>query len=134
MKKIVVVDDSSTVTSIYRNKLLLEGFEVHVAADGQAALFTISQVKPDLVLLDLGLPKMSGIEVLRRLRGNPSFQKLPVIILSGALSSDLVTQVWQAGATQLLMKSLRTPKEVVEAVRRALAETPIRSAEEAPVQ
>ena len=134
MKKIVVVDDSSTVTSIYRNKLLLEGFEVHVAADGQAALFTISQVKPDLVLLDLALPKISGLEVLRRLRGNPSFQTLPVIVLSGALSSDLITQVWQAGATQLLMKSVRTPKEVIEAVHHALAETPIRSADEAPVQ
>jgi two-component system response regulator VicR len=62
MKKIVVVDDQPVLASIYRAKFLAEGFNVDVAADGEAALELIERVKPDVVLLDLMLPKIKGID------------------------------------------------------------------------
>lgn len=96
-KNIVVVEDNQIVAAIYRAKLQAEGFGVEVAADGQAGLEMIERARPDLVLPDLFLPKLSGIEVLDRLRAQTDFQTLPVIVFS---SSYVSNEAWEAGATR----------------------------------
>src|SRR5437870_7045652 len=84
MKKIVVVDDQPVLTGIYKAKFSTEGFNVEVASDGEQALDVIKRTEPDLVLLDLMLPKISGIEVLKQLRANRTFEAMPVVVFSNA--------------------------------------------------
>jgi CheY-like chemotaxis protein len=121
MKKILVVEDNQIVAGVYRAKLQAEGFQVEVAVDGQAGMDMIERTHPDLVLLDLIMPKMTGVEILTRLRAQTAFQTLPVIVFSSSYVSD---EAWQAGATQVLNKASHSPKQVVEEVRRALAAIP----------
>lgn len=118
MKKIVVVEDNQVVASVYRAKLQAEGFQVEVASDGEAELELIKRTAPDLVLLDLVLPKLGGVEILKYLRGQTEFRFLPVIVFSSSYVSD---EAWQAGATQVLNKATHRPKQVVDEVKNLLA-------------
>lgn len=117
MKKIVIIEDHPVLVSIYRNKFIAEGFQVEIASDGESGLELIKRIKPNLVVLDLAMPKINGIEVLKRLRANPLFQALPVIIFSDSAWQE---QAWKEGATVVLSKSTNSPTQVVEAVRNAL--------------
>lgn len=120
-KKIVIIEDSNFIVSVYRSKLQGEGYDVHVGADGETGLALIGKVKPDMVVLDLGLPKMSGYEVLTHLRGHQEFAALPVLVLSGAYSGAAVDAAWQAGATAVMCKAGSTPNKVVETIRATMA-------------
>jgi CheY-like chemotaxis protein len=125
MKKIVVVDDQAVLTSIYKAKFSAEGFHVETASDGEEALAVIKRIRPDLVVLDLMLPKINGIEVLKTLRANPAFQATPVIVFSNAAKPGTVEDAWSAGATIVLSKSNTSPKQLVESVQNALAESSV---------
>jgi CheY-like chemotaxis protein len=117
MKTIVIIEDHPVLISIYRNKFVAEGFQVEIASDGESGLELINRIKPNLVVLDLALPKVNGIEVLKRLRANPLFRALPIIVFS---DSAWQKQAWKEGATMVLSKSGHTPSEVVESVRNLL--------------
>ena len=121
MKKIVVVDDQAVLTSIYRAKFSAEGFQVAVAADGEQALDVIKRTRPDLVLLDLMLPKISGLEVLKQLRAHSDFKTTPIVVFSNAAQPTTVEDAWAAGATLVLSKSSTSPKQLVESVQSVLA-------------
>src|SRR5258708_7600791 len=109
MPKIIVIEDQKVLATVYRNKFIAEGYQVEVAADGEAGLALINSSKPDLVILDLMLPRMNGIEVLKKVRANPLFQSLPVIIFSNASLPGMVEEAWTAGATMVLSKSSHSP-------------------------
>ena len=121
MKKIVVVDDQPVLASIYKTKFSAEGFHVEVASDGEQALEVIKRTKPDLVLLDLMLPKINGIEVLKQLRAIPTFKATPIVVFSNTARPNTVEDAWTAGATTVLSKSNTSPKQLVESVQKALA-------------
>jgi CheY-like chemotaxis protein len=120
-KRIVIIEDSGVIVSIYRNKLQGEGYEIHVGSDGDVGLDLVDRLNPDLVVLDLGLPKVPGIEVLLRIRAQEKFEDLPVLVLSGSYGGQVVQQAWEAGATQVLSKSTDTPNRVVQLIRSTLA-------------
>ncbi len=120
MRKIVIVDDQPVLASIYRSKFAAEGFHVDVATDGEAALEVIQRVRPDLVLLDLMLPKINGIEVLKRLRAHESFKTLPIVVFSSSAQPKIVEAAWGAGASMVLSKSSTSPKQLVESAIAAL--------------
>src|SRR5882762_8920993 len=117
MKRIVIIEDHPVLISIYRNKFIAEGFQVEIASDGQSGLEWINRIKPDLVVLDLAMQKMNGIQVLKQLRANPLFKNLPLVVFS---DSAWQQQAWKEGATMVLSKSGHTPTEVVESVRNLL--------------
>ncbi len=121
MKKIVLVDDQPVLTSIYRSKFSAEGFQVGIAADGEQALEVIKRTRPDIVLLDLMLPRVSGLEVLKQLRALPDFKTMPVVVFSNAAKPGTVEDAWAAGATLVLSKSNTSPTKLVETVRGVLA-------------
>src|SRR5207245_36092 len=121
MKKILIIEDDQIVANIYRNKFSLEGFQVEIANDGHLGLELVRSFRPDAVLLDLMLPKLTGIELMKKIRSEPAFEKLPVIVFSNTYLSNLVQDAWKAGATKCLSKSNCTPKQVIEAVRGLLA-------------
>ncbi len=120
MKKILIIEDDQLVANIYRNKFLLEDFRVETALDGLAGLELARTFRPDVVILDLMLPKMTGVELLKQLRSEPESEKLPVIVFSNTYLTNMVQEAWKAGATKCLSKASSTPKQLIETVRSLL--------------
>jgi len=118
--KILIIEDDQLVANIYRNKFALEGFQAETAPDGDVGLELVRSFRPDVVLLDLVLPRVTGLEVMRRLRAEKEFEGLPVIVFSNTYLSNMVQEAWKAGATKCLSKASCTPKQVIEAVRSTL--------------
>src|SRR3989442_7851889 len=121
MKKILIVEDDQIVANIYRNKFSLEGFEVEVANNGLTGLDLAQTFQPDAVILDLMLPKMTGVDFMKKIRAQEGFQKLPVIVFSNTYLTNMVQEAWKAGATKCLSKANCTPKQVIEVVRGQLS-------------
>lgn len=120
MSKILIIEDDQIVANIYRNKFALEGFQAETALDGEIGLQLLQTFQPDAVLLDLVLPRVTGLEVMRKLRAQKEFEELPVIVFSNTYLSSMVQEAWKAGATKCLSKASCTPKQVIEAVRSTL--------------
>jgi two-component system response regulator (stage 0 sporulation protein F) len=115
MKKVLVVDDEESIRELYRADLTDEGYEVELAADGRKALLGLDSFRPDLVTLDIKLPDIDGIEVLRRIREKNA--TVPVVLLTafGEFRQDFNT--WASDA--YIVKSHDTT-ELKETVRRLL--------------
>jgi DNA-binding response OmpR family regulator len=120
MKKILLIEDDQIVANIYRNKFTIEGFQVEIALDGQVGFELVRSFRPDAVILDLMLPKLTGVELMKRIRSEPEFEKLPVIVFSNTYLTHLVQEAWKAGATKCLSKSNCTPKQVIDVLRATL--------------
>lgn len=120
MNKVLIIEDDQIVGTIYRRKFNGEGFEVELASDGEAGLQAVETFQPDAVVLDLMLPKLNGVEVLKRIRAKEATAALPVVVLSNAYLSNLLRDAHDAGANQCLIKASASPKQVVDAIRRAL--------------
>jgi|SRR6266704_2731754 len=119
MKKIIIVEDDSVVGFVYRTSLKKEGFDVEVATDGEMGLARIQETCPQAVLLDLMLPKMSGVEVLKRMRIQPALAQIPVIVFTNAYVPQMINGAMEAGATKVFNKAEITPHLVVDALRDA---------------
>ena len=121
MKTVLIIDDNPVITSIYRGKLAAEGLHTEIALDGELGLEMMDRCRPDVVLLDLMLPKVNGMDVLKRIRARAEWKALPVIVFSNSYSTDVMQQAWGFGATAVLHKSSTTPRSVVLALVRAIA-------------
>lgn len=121
MQTVLIIDDDRIIASIYRTKLRQEGFAAEVAADGEQALTLAARIKPAAILLDLMLPKMSGIEVLKAIRADPTLAETPVVVLSNTHVRGAVGEAWGAGADSVLLKSDITPNQVINAIRQSIA-------------
>jgi DNA-binding response OmpR family regulator len=120
MKKLLIIEDDQIVANIYRNKLAVEGFQVEVAYTGETGYDLTQSFRPDAIILDLVLPKMSGVDLMKKIRLLPENQNLPLIIFSNTYLTNMVQEAWKAGATKCLSKANCSPKQVIEAVRSAL--------------
>src|ERR1043165_808026 len=120
MKKILIIEDDQIVANIYRNKFSIEGYTVEIAHDGHAGLETIKSFRPDAVILDLMLPKITGVELMKKVRAETDFQKLPIIVFSNTYLTNMVQEAWKAGATKCLSKANCTPKQLIDVVRNSV--------------
>src|SRR5437762_3309559 len=118
--KILIIEDDQLIANIYRNKFALDGFQAETACDGDIGLEMARTFRPDAILLDLVLPKVNGLEVMRQLRAQKDFEELPVIVFSNTYLSNMVQEAWKAGATKCLSKANCTPKQVIEVLRTTL--------------
>jgi len=123
MKKILIIEDDQIVANVYRNKLAVDGYTTEVAPDGETGLKVMRTFKPELIILDLMLPSMSGVDVIREIRSEPEFSKIPVIVFSNTYLTNLIQEAWRAGANKCLSKSSCTPKDVIEIVHNAIGES-----------
>jgi DNA-binding response OmpR family regulator len=119
-KIILLVEDDVFVSDIYQTKLGSEGFLVQVAENGLEAMKFMEKGKPDLVLLDIVMPYMDGMEVLKRLKENTDWKNIPVILLTNLSEKEKIEEGLGMGATDYLIKSHFTPTEVVEKVKSVL--------------
>jgi DNA-binding response OmpR family regulator/HPt (histidine-containing phosphotransfer) domain-containing protein len=117
MKKILIIEDDQLVANIYANKFTVDHFKVEIAPDGDAGFTLVNSFKPDAVLLDLMLPKTSGLDLLKKIRAQAGFETLPVVVFSNTYLSNMVQEAWKAGATKCLSKANCTPKQVIEVIR-----------------
>ncbi|HEY2951129.1 MAG TPA: response regulator, partial [Verrucomicrobiae bacterium] len=120
MKKVLIIEDDPIVAHIYRTRLEKEGYEVEIAADGQSGFYRIHEVRPDAVMLDLMLPKMNGVEILRKIRAQKEFQQTPIIVFTNAYVPNMIHESLQAGATQVYNKASLTPRQILDALHNAI--------------
>jgi DNA-binding response OmpR family regulator len=120
VKQIIFIDDDALIGQVYQDLLETHGFKVHLAHDGAAALDLVSQVRADLVILDMFLPKVPGLEILRRIRTDPQTATVPVIVFSNSYLQSMVKAAKTAGATRCLTKSDCLPEHLLAVVREVL--------------
>ena len=119
-KRVLVVDDDRVIQQLLEVNLELEGYEVvATASDGAEALDKIAKLNPDLVILDIMMPKMDGLEVCRQLKLNPKFSSLPIVLLSARAQDLDVREGLDVGASAYLTKPF-DPVELLEVVGRLL--------------
>jgi len=119
MTRILIVEDYPSLQKLYKAIMEAEGYEVWVAKDGEEALAVAKEHEPDLILLDLLLPKEGGLEFLRAY-DTQKHAHVKVVVFSNMTSPELYDEAKNLGATQYLIKANYTPKEVVGAVQAAL--------------
>ena len=117
MKKILIIEDDEILANIYRNKLAVEHYHVEVSSTGESGLALMRSFKPHMILLDLMLPRMPGVDVIRHVRSEEDFAKLPIVVFSNTYLTNLIQDAWKAGATKCLSKARCSPKDVLDIVR-----------------
>jgi CheY-like chemotaxis protein len=119
-KTILLVEDDSFVADIYQTKIAKEGFEVVSADNGLEAIKKLKSIIPDLILLDIVMPYMDGIEVLRKIKAEERWKNIPVILLTNLSEKEKIEEALKMGANDYLIKSHFTPSEVIGKVNTVL--------------
>ncbi len=122
MKKILIVEDDLIVRSIYRRKFEMSGYKVETAEEGGAALAMIPTFKPHVVQVDIMMPGMDGVEVIKKIRAWPDFKHVPILVLSSFYRPDLAKEAWKAGANKCVSKMDCTPNLALDLVEQLLAD------------
>ncbi len=118
MSKVMIVDDAEPARQTLTRLLRREGFETLGAASGNEALHLLRQHLPDLILLDVFMPDLSGLELLEMLHDNPDWREVPVIMLTAACDTHCVHRAEQLGAKEYLVKAAFSVNEMLEHVRK----------------
>ncbi|MBN1778997.1 MAG: response regulator [Candidatus Buchananbacteria bacterium] len=118
---ILLVEDDEFLSELYATKLKLEGYNVVLANDGEKGLRLAGEKKPDLILLDIIMPKMDGFEVLKGLKENPATKSIPVILLTNLSQKDEVKKGLELGAVDYLIKAHFMPSEVVKKIKQIIS-------------
>ena len=121
MVKILIVEDDKVLIEMYETRLLMEEMDVHKAIDGQEALEKLESIVYDLVLLDIMLPKVDGITILKKVRAsNWPVKHKPILVFSNLGQAEDIKMALDEGATEYLIKHMITPNEVVAKIKKYL--------------
>ncbi|MDD5527416.1 MAG: response regulator [Patescibacteria group bacterium] len=118
--KLLIVEDEQILIKVLREKFEKEDFSVALATDGGAVMGLVKSFKPDLILLDIILPKKDGLTVLKELKADAETQSIPVIIISNLGDDEKIKEALSLGAEDYLVKTQHPINEVVEKVREYL--------------
>ena len=116
--KVLLIEDDEAASEMYRLRLAADGYSVVIARDGEEGLVTAEKEKPDLIYLDLRLPKLDGFQVLERLRSNQGTSAIPVVILTNYGEPELRERGLKLGALEFLVKADTTPANLSQGVER----------------
>lgn len=117
---VLIVEDDTFLSNIYQKKFEMEGFKVSLAENGEVGFEAAKKKKPDIILLDILMPKMDGFEVLKELKKDDSVKNIPVILLTNLGQKDDVEKGLEMGAADYLIKAHFKPSETVAKVRKVL--------------
>ena len=120
MAKILIVEDEKLLNEAYELVLKKEGYDVKAAFNGAEALDIFEKHKPDLILLDLRMPKMDGVEFLKQLESKGKHPDLNVIVFSNYDEQKEIDEAFKHGATRYILKAWSSPKELVKVVHETL--------------
>jgi CheY-like chemotaxis protein len=121
MAKVLIVEDDPLISRMYQKIFTFEKFEVDVAANGEEALSKVTDFNPTLILLDVMMPKMNGLQVLEQLKTMEQTKNIPVVMLTNLSGQQDAETAIAKGAVKYIIKSEYEPKEVVEMVKEVLA-------------
>ena len=126
MSKVLLVEDDPFLSSLLKNRLQKEGIEITLAKDGEEALNFLKSTKPDLILLDLILPKKSGFEVMEEIRNDPQMQsqEMPIIIISNLVQPEDISRGEELGAIEYFVKAKTSIDELVNKIKDFLKQQP----------
>ncbi len=119
--KILIVEDDSFLSKMYAKKFELDGFEVQVAVDGAEGVEKMKSFHPNLVLMDIMMPKMSGLEAMDKAKADPTLKDIPVLVLTNLSTTDDAETAVKKGAVGFLVKSDVTPSQVLAKAKEILA-------------
>ncbi len=119
-RNILIIDDDAQTARAYQEQLQQEGYSVQIATDGREGFYRIQENAPAAVLLDLMLPEINGVEIIKKIRAQKRFQKLPVIAFSNAFMINLINEAVEAGATKVFNKASISARDIVSALGSAL--------------
>ena len=119
--KVAIIEDDMAIVQMYRTKFENEGYEVATAPDGASGLELIESFEPDIVLLDLMMPNMNGLDMLQKLRSQPGGRDAKVVVLTNMGDTETATRVYKMAADDYIVKAEMTPKQVAERVKALLA-------------
>ncbi len=123
MKKVLIIEDDPIVGKVHRALLEKEGYQVEVAGDGEKGFQQVHEFHPDAVMLDLMLPKLSGLDLLKKIRVESALRDLPVFVFTNAYVPTMIQEANRAGANTVFNKSSVTPNQIIGALRQVF-ETP----------
>lgn len=118
MAKILFVEDDPLIVKIYTTRLTADGYTVLSAENGEDGLKLAEQEIPDLVVLDIMMPKIDGFGVLEKLRQNQKMQSTPILIYSNLAQEGEIERAKQMGATEFIVKANLSPIEMVEKIKK----------------
>ena len=117
LKRILIIEDNATAANIYKATLARQGFSVDVATDGELGLAAVAGSPPDLILLDLMLPKIDGVELLRQMRAIETLAHVPIVVISNAYTPARLESLQAAGASKIVSKANMSPKQLISIVQ-----------------
>ncbi len=120
MKKLLFVEDDPITGTVYQYHFTSAGYKVQLTGDAEKGLAALPLFKPDLVVLDLMLPRMDGIEFIKRVRSNPATSALPIVVFTNAYVSSMVAEAQKAGANKCLIKAQTNGEQLVAAIAQTL--------------
>lgn len=120
MPKIAIVEDDQTISQMYRLKFEAEGYEVETAENGLLGLALAEKMKPDIILLDLMMPEMTGDEMLAKLRKTPWGKDIKVVVLTNMGEQEVPTSMKTLGVSAVILKADMTPRQVSDLVTKQL--------------
>jgi len=120
MTKIAIIEDDPTINQMYRMKFEATGFDVQLASDGERGVALAEAFRPDLILLDLQMPKKNGYETLKEIRSKDWGKSIPVIILTNLGEEEAPKQLRELNIESYIVKADLTPSQVVERVKDTL--------------
>jgi len=115
-KKVLIIEDEEIMIDLLQKKLAKEGYEISIARDGEKGLEVMKEVKPDLILLDIIMPKMGGFEVMEEMNKNKELKKIPVVVISNSGQPVELDRAQKLGAKDWLIKTEFDPQEVIDKV------------------
>ena len=119
--KVAIIEDDMAIVQMYRTKFETEGYDVATAPDGASGLDLIEKFGPDIILLDLMMPNMNGLDMLKQLRSQASGRDAKVVVLTNMGDTETATKVYKMAADDYIVKAEMTPKQVAERVKELLA-------------
>jgi CheY-like chemotaxis protein len=118
--KVLVVDNDITLRDMYSDRLEAEGCEVEIAQDGEQGLERAAQFKPDIILLEIMIPRVNGFMALEKLKATPDLKDIPVILLTALVQEENMAKAIKAGAADYIIKSQITPGKIIEKIKEVL--------------
>ena len=116
-KRILIVEDDFQISKVYQIQLEKEGIFTMIARNGEEAVELLDEARPDLVILDLMIPKKDGFWVLEEIRKNPKYSSIPIIIISNLGQKDDKTRALGLGATEYLVKVDQSIQEIIKKIK-----------------
>lgn len=115
-KKLLLIEDEEFISYIYKRQFELSGYKVDVASEGMSGLQAIQNNTYDLVLLDIMMPGMNGIDVLKKIKTDEVTKNLPVIMVTNLAQDDIMQQAFKLGASAYWIKANNSPQEIVNQI------------------